>query len=339
MDFKKKVIGVLLTGTVLLLLVNVIMEFLNKKPEEEIVKGKTVNQLDSIFVSTLHDFGIEDDWITKRNINSKDNDSLNYNFRVKIPSSVSIPVILSRLNKDIDDPFIKITSAERKNFGSTDIQIYSNKVLKLYGSLILDDKIKRERSAISFIVDRTQVMDSTELKRILRMPFPLAVIFIPSPESKSNLSIVKEYEKDFIVQIDDGIEGPKFELKPDFEKGRLRSAVRAIISAYKNAALFVVNTNSDLFKSPVYNFISDEFKRYEKSLKLKRNIAELKGSSYDELKSRFKFYCENKEEEPNRILIIDANDFISLRDEIEKYRLKGNKFLLVSKMLQIKSMN
>ena len=92
----------------------------------------------------------------------------------------------------------------------------------------------------------------------------------------------------------------------------------------------MIDKNSKLYKSVVFNFISDKFR--ERGIKLvpKSNFINIHADSREELISLFKFYCESGRMKDVNTYYIKGEDFYVLEQELEKYKQSGNKFLRLS---------
>ena len=112
---------------------------------------------------------------------------------------------------------------------------------------------------------------------------------IPSKESAEFVKKHLKLKKEYVVLLNDDIDELKYKLKNDYSEARLKSSIRSIIGSFPNAAFILVDDNSNLFKSSIFNFVANEFE--------KRNIKLIKKSSLLDITDESKNQITNQHSE------------------------------------------
>ena len=327
---KRKLIKYLLASSIALLIVNAALDFIMKPKKEDTIHELSVRQIENVFFKVLDEYGIEEKWITNKKYKSAEENSVKTQYEVKIPADMPVPLIIKDINKVIEKDITAFVSEEKQIFGTTEIRIYTNEVLKLKATLIPDKGIIRNRNDLSFIISDAFDLNQTEFNNYLHIHFPIACTVIPSNEVIVKTDSMKNYTKDFVVLLNDDISESKMKLKPDYPKELLRGSVRNIITSFKNAKAFIVEENSKVFNSPVYNYVRDEFKRCGVTLYPESELIRLQDKEISELFSKFNFYCNDTTGAHQKIFITSLESFQKLQTQIEQFKKKGNKVVPLS---------
>lgn len=333
---KSKFIIYLLAVAIILLVLNIALEIF-KKPKRisSKVSELSAKQIEFVFANVLDDYGVEANWVTKKKFKSPDEDSIKYQFFVKIPTDMPIPHIIKDINKVIANDITGFVSDEKKIFGETEIRIYSNEILKLKATLTPDKQIIRKRNELAFIISDAFTLNEKMFSNFLNVNNPLACTVVPGGDFVAKADSLRNFTKDYVVLMDDEITDPKMKLKSEYQKEILRSSVSKIVSSFKNAAAFIVDERSSLFKSSIYNFIKDDFKRNGIILHPRSEFVELNSEEDSDLFSKFKFYSEDTLGVHQKIFITSFVNFEKLQSSIDRYKKKGNKVIPLSKSFLI----
>lgn len=331
MLIKNKYTNYLLIAAILILVVNAAVDLITKRKKNintELEFSK--RQLDSIFLSVLNDFGIEQEWISYSKIKIANEDSIERKVNVKIPVDLPIPLIIKDFNRKIENDITSFVAEEKHFYGATEIRIYSNEYLKLLVELIPDEKIIRKRNELCFVISDVFDLSENDFNSFLSIPYKLTAAIVPDEEVASKLYKLANYSKEYIVLINDDIEDSQFKLDPKSHKYILKNSIKNIASVFSGAKLFVVDESSDLFKSTTYNFIRDEFKKRNITLIHLSEFIHLTNDDEIELNSKFKFYAEDKSGDNQKIFYMPFDNFIKIKVEFDKMRKKGNKIVPIS---------
>ncbi|MEW6193822.1 MAG: hypothetical protein AB1521_01530 [Bacteroidota bacterium] len=330
MTLKKKFTGYLLIAAITLLFANVIIDLFKKSEKHEIINELTVRQIDSVFNFVLDEYGIDSAWITTKKLKLADEDSVNKQYVVMLPSDLPIPLIIRDINNIIQKDITGFVSEEKKIFGTTEVRIYTNELLKLQATLVTDPNTIRNRNNFSFIISDAFDLSETDYNQFLQLPYTLSAAVVPGQAAIVKADSLEKYSKEFVVLINDDITETKFKLQVDYQKELLKRSVNSIVAGLQKGALFTIDEKSKLFNSTVYNYVRDEFKRKGKVVVPLSEFILLDQGDNNELISKFRFYRDDKTESQQKIFFTSFDGFNVLRGELEKARKKGSKVIPLS---------
>ena len=328
---KQKIIKYLLAAAVLLLVINIAIESLKKPKKEIAVHELSVVQIETVFFTVLDEYGIATKWITRKKYKSAEYDSVKTEYTVKIPADMPVPLIIKDINKVIEKDITGFVSEEKKIFGTTEIRIYTNEVLKLKATLIPNKEIIRKRNELSFVINDVFDLNEKRFNNFLSVHHPISCTVVPGHDLVIKADSLKDYTKEYAVLLNNEINDPKMKLKSDYQKVILRGSMQNIISGFRDAKAYIIEENSTLYNSPIYNYVRDEFNRQSIYLYPRSELIELNAQEDSELISKFRFYCEDTTGVHQKIFFSSFDNFLKIQNEIEKIKKKGNKIIPLSK--------
>ena len=332
-NLKTKIIKFLIAAAVVLLIVNVALNYKKKPPKREPVNERSVHQIENVFFKVLDDYGIEKDWISTKKVKPAEEDSIRVQYFVKLPTDVPVPLIIKDINKVIEKDITAFVSEEKKIFGTTEVRIYTNEILKLKATLIPDKESIRKRNELSFIISDALDLSDANYKKFLSVYFPATALVTPGLDVQTKIDTLKNYLKEYAVYLNDDIKDSELKLNPGFQKQILRGSIGNIISDFKEAKLYVVDERSKVFRSPIYGFVRDEFKRQGIILHPKSEFINLETKEDSVLVSKFRSYCNDSTGTRQKVFILKFEDFQKIFGEIERLKKKGNKIVPLSNSL------
>ncbi|MEW6507507.1 MAG: hypothetical protein AB1432_07160 [Bacteroidota bacterium] len=337
MSFKKSFTKYLFGITIFLLVVNIVIEFVARpgksgKSGDAYARELTTRQIDSIFVEVLNQYGIESRWISTKPDKIKDEDSLKKQFTVYLPADLPIPLIIRDVNKVIENDITGFVSEEKKNFGTTEIRIYTNELLKLKATLISDPQTIRERNNLTFIITDAINLRQSDFFKFLSLPYSLCLTVIPSEAGSLQVDSLEKYSKEYIVLLNNEMTEKKYKLESRDQKTLIRNSISNILKDFKEAKLLTVDESSRLFNSVIYNFVRDEFLKKNKELVPLSRFILLDANNDNELISKFKFHCMDGSSGTQKTFLITYQNFLVIRNELELFRKKGHKILPISEI-------
>jgi len=350
MQIKKKITKYLIASAILLLIINVALDFFTKRKRVENNEQEfTCRQLDSIFYDVLNDFGIESEWITSVKVKIADEDSIEKKIVVKLPADLPIPLIIRDFHKKIENDITSFVSEEKKFYGATEIRIYSNEYLKQFIQLVPDNQIIRKRNELCFIISNAFDLNEKDFNSFLSIPYPFSTEVIPEEDLIMKANELKNYSKEFIVLLNDDVADMPFKLNPKSHKYILKNSVKNIAAAFPNAQLFVIDESSELYNSTTFNFIRDEFKKRKINLINLSEFIHLNSEDENELISKFRFHAEDKSGSDKikstdqstqlnqKIFYLSYENFLKIKNEFDRMRKKGNKIIPLSATYLVKN--
>ena len=326
---KRKIINYLISIAVILLIINTALELVVKPKKEKAVSELSRNQIEKVFFSVLDNYGIEKNWIIDKKHKSSEEDSVKTEYEVKLPRDIPIPVLIKDVNKIIQKDIAGLVSEEKKVNGKTEIRIYTNEILKLKAVLLPDTSIKRNRCDLAFIINDAFDLGSKKFNGFLNTRFPLTCAVIPSFQAVAKADSLKQYLKNYVVLLNDDLSESKMKLVPEFQKEMLKASMKTINTSFAGASGYLIDENSALFNSSIYNFVFNEFKKMRISLIPQSEFIILNPDDETDLHTRFRSYCEDISK--TKIFFIKYDNFLKILPDLEFYHKKGNNVIALSK--------
>lgn len=323
----KNITTVLLIVVITLLFINIIINKLINTDEppqnREEISGIMI---DSLFRSALYNYGIQKDWIKKKNIRKLSGDSLYATYNIIVPKDVPIHLLQLEVQDLLLDYNAEIKSEEKSKEKKVLLLINSDNQLKLAAEFSYNNEIRREYGAISFLVNDITPDDIEKYNELLRTPELFYAVLIPESKSKSLLNDLNKFERRFAILLDDNIIEFDYKLSPSISEERTLLSLKNIISSFYSAAFFIVDVNSDLFESKNYTLIKEALK--------KRNIKIVESDRFDWLKinslnpeSSFGDFIKRVSKVDEKVILITAEDFLLISKLIPEYRKIGYRFI------------
>ncbi len=326
-SFYKNIALILFGTVVLLLIVNILVSKYVDKDEQpkhrEVLSGI---EIDKIFHTALANYGFSTNWIIKKKIKSISGDSLYSTYNVNVPNDVSIHSLLLELKNLFWEDDVEIDAEELANPKRTLVRLISDQKLKLAAELTNSDKIKREFGTIAFLVNDLPLQNEEVLKSFLITPELFYAVLTPRDEAKKRLSQIAKANKRYALLLDDNITELNFKLSSSYSDDKIKKSIREIVGTFYNAAFFIIDDRSDLFESEKYPLIKSEL--------LKRGIVLVPKSRFEFLTSskvntgdKFQDFMLTVKKSDEKILMVNAQDFLIISSLIPAYRKIGYKFI------------
>lgn len=323
---KKRVIYSLVIVAVILLLINIIVEFIST-PEVIIVNNEIkTSQIEEIFISSLWTHGILEQWISAKVIDNAKYDSLKQVYYVDIPKDLQVVSVISGLSENFAGKPVKLVTEERVNHSNSTVKIYSNGVLKLEAFINQSDKIRREFSEITMIVKSGGSLDEEQQEKLKKVKISYTLLYTPTEDLLNEMDLIKKYSSSIAVLISNDIDDDKYEMEADANKSKLSRNVVNLISDYGRNRAYILDEQAEIYSSVAFPYVRDEFNKRGIELKRLSDFVDLRGKPLGQVKSILKFHCDNGKGKQRRFLIVGLDDFFGLQQDIEKYRKLGNKF-------------
>ncbi|MGD8778111.1 MAG: hypothetical protein PVH88_04030 [Ignavibacteria bacterium] len=319
---KIKILIVLLTLNLSLLLGNIIVEYVSKEKTTRLQKTSNI-EIESLLLKELLENGIKKDWI-KQKKSKRENEFYN----VTVPRDLSITSLLRNLNQTLQGNDLKFSTVEFEENGKTKFEIFENNKRKTLYYFFYDDSLKRESSSISFLIN---IADNEELSdRFYNAVVPLTFLIRPSENSDSLLTKISNSSYNYFVLLDDNIEEEKYCLDLTFSKIRLKAVIEDICKSFGECSLFVLDRNSKLARSSVFNFIENEFRKRRKKIIYLDEFKKITGSEII-IKSEFNYYVNNRSRQHKILMTTDV--FNALKNDIQKSLKRGDRYFSMKEII------
>ncbi len=324
---KNNVIQLLLVLVVLLLAVNIIIEKTLKpvsSTEDKTLPSSVINER---FLASLNNYNLDSSWIAQKSVKQNDNDSLKFSYKVSVPADLPISLLIREVQNQFDTSEVNIESTEFRKDNSTELNISSGGHIKLKAVMAYNKEIKRSTDTIGFVLTGIADLNKEDLNSLLLLPEYFAGVLIPSKHSQEMLKILRENQKEAAVLLNDEITELEFKLNTGYSSRRIKNSIVSIIGKFFKAAFFIIDENSDIYNSPHYKLIREEFS--------KRNIILLTWERFTELKniSRENLVSEIHKSK-NNIFKVSADEFLEMPPLLESLRKTGYKFARPSVIIE-----
>ncbi len=323
-----KNIALLLFGVVVILLVVniVITKYVSNDEQPKNREALSGIEIDKSFHSALKNYGFLDSWISRKKIKNISGDSLFSSYSVKIPKDVPIHLLILELKNIFWENDVNLDAEEITAGKKTLLQISADNKLKLAAEFYYDEKIIRLFGTVSFLVNDLPLQDEEQLNNVLNIPELFYTVVTPKEESKKRLSQVSKAGKRYALLLDDNITELNFKLSSSYSDDKIKKSIKEIVGTFYNAAFFIIDDRSDLFESKKYPLIQSEL--------LKRGIKMIKSSKLETLTSsrinaedKFQDFMLTVQKNDEKVLMVSANDYLTISTLIPSYRKIGYKFI------------
>ena len=333
LSFDRKTAALVLFGAaVVLLIANLVTGIIMDSSDIQTGKEEISNsEIDSLFLFSLHSFGISNDWI--KEVKSKKDNKF---YRVKVPADLSIPVILVEINSNFRGTDVKIISEEENFSGSTETKIYVGRQIRLKSEFKYDNEIHRSAGTLSFVLKDYELSGSKD-SLILGIPEPFSPLLLPSMRNFDISKFILEKKKTFSILLNDDISEIKYKLRSDYSEDRIKTTLFTIIHDFPGACFFVVDDNSDLYNSAAFKIIHKELKKRNIKLLKLGNLSNIEYENDVQMKNDFDNIMKNMVDGESRIIVINYEGFEELIPEIKRFRKVGYKIVHPSQLVQKES--
>ena len=331
--FRKNLLISLFVISIVLILLQILFSINNSDSQlnNEIV---SVPEIRDRFLNILYDSGIEESLIKELETKEKFFGEEISNFKIRVPSDLSIPEILLSIYQSFRKDSLQISSVELKKGGKSILKLHSNDITILKAEFEYSKKAFRDRGSIAFILKNTNPADAS-IAKLIESPIKLNFLLRPDITYLQHLNFIKENGKQFSVLIDDEITEQKYKLGPGFSQNRIVTVLKTLVTDFYSAAFFVIDDQSEFYNSANREIFTNELKK--RGIKI-FEISDFVHLQMDEqLINSFNEIIENLKSDDGILFLVDEETFSSLDSEIEKYRKKGYK--IVNSSLLIDRLN
>jgi hypothetical protein len=323
-----KKIALVLFGIVFILLIsNIVVKKINEKGEPPKNRDPLSGiEIDKIFHEALKNYGLSDVWISKRKIKNLSDDSLYSTYNIKVPKNLPIPLLILEMQDLFWNDDVDIKAEEFTPDNKTLIKLSSQNHLKLAAEFSYDDKIIREYGTLSFVVYIFPSNEDSKIKELLETPELFYIVLPPAESSKKLLNTLNKSGKRYAILLDDNINELNYKIAGSYSEDRLKRSIREIVGTFANAVFFIIDDRSDLFESAKYKFIEDEFRKRNIKIFSKSKFVSLDANN-NNADRKFQDFMLTVQKKDEKVLLVSAEEFLSIVELIPSYRKIGYKFI------------
>jgi len=327
--FKKNFLVALIIIAVILLTANIILtrNWSDSGNNEIAVYEKELSQR---FINILNEFGIEEKLIKEtKSVDKRSKRELS-SFKVQIPKDLSIPEILHELYQSFRKDSLTINSVEKIKGGKSYLTLKLGTSTLLQAEFDYSRNYSRNSGSIAFILyDVDPGNPSTT--QLIESPTKLNFLIRPDLKHLQYLEFITKNLQQYSVLIDDDISEQKYQLGSSFSEHRIVTVVKTLVTDYQKAVCFIVDDNSDFYKSANYETLKREL--------AKRNIKLFKTSDFESLNfdetilPTFDEKIESLDTGESIIFLLSEESYLALNPEINRYKKKGYRVIISSLIL------
>ena len=327
--FKKNLLVVLITVAVILLAANILLQSNQSGSRNEAV---TVDEkeLSQRYNNILSEFGIENRLIKETKSVDKRSKREILNFKILVPKDLSIPEILQEIYQSFRKDSLTLISVEKIKGGKSTLTLKIGAATLLQAEFDYAKNYSRDRGFIAFILyDVDPVNQTTTL--LIESPTKLNFLIRPDTKYIQYLEFITKNSQQFSVLIDGEISEQKYQLGPSFSEQRIVNVVKTLVTVYQKAVCFIVDENSDLYKSANYKIVKREFSK--RNIKL-FNTSHFVNLNFDEtILLAFDEKLESLAMGESIIFLVSEESYLALNPKIKKYKKKGYRVTASSLLL------
>lgn len=329
LKFKKNLLLTLFFTALILVAANIFFksDLTSFNSDEDIVNSEEISKK---FKNILHEFAIEEKLIKEILQTDKHSGRKISNFRIQVPKDLTIPEILQDVFNTFRKDSLIIKSFEKVKGNKTILELKQGNSLVLKSEFEYSKNYSRNKGYISFIIYDVDLSNQTTG---LLIESPGRLNFLIRPESKNlqYLEFIRNNGQQFSVLIDDDISEQKFKLGPSFSEKRIVTVIKTLVTDYRNAVCFIIDDNSDFYKSANYEILKRELSK--RNIKLFRTT-DFVNLNFDE-RSQILFGDELDalESGGSIIFLLSQDAYLTLDSAIKKYKKKGFRVVTSSLLL------
>ena len=327
--FKKNLLVALIIIAVILLAANILLQSdLSESGNDKVIVDKT--ELSKKFRNILTEFVIEDKLIKETKSVDKRSSHKISNFKIQVPKDLSIPEILLAIYQSFRKDSLTLNSIEKIRGGKSTLTLKRSNSTILQAEFVYAKDYSRDMGFIAFILyDVDHGNPSTTM--LIESPTKLNFLIRPETKQLQNLEFISKNSQQYSVLIDDDISEQKYQLGSSFSEHRIVTVVKTLVTDYQKAVCFIVDDNSDFYKSANYEILKREF--------AKRNIKLFRTSDFESLifdetiLPTFDEKIESLETGESIIFLLSEESYLALNPEINRYKKKGYRIITSSLIL------
>ncbi len=283
--------------------------------------------IDSIFVSTLHEFSLSSNNIKKRKSPYKKLDSLKFSYTITLPSDLPVVSILYYLKQNFKDNEIEIFCREKKLNADSEIEIKAGNNIKLFAELVISKTEFREFGSFSICLTGFENLEYEKKKTLILNADPYTFILSPSQKSADVVKEISAANKRFILLLNDDSVDDNFQLKTNFSKQRLLISIKNIAANFRNNSNLLIDSNSELYRSLNSLYIEKEFRKRGFKINAMNNFHRLDLMSDDQMMNSFYERIQSLGKSDSVVFVVKGELYSNLLETISKFKKRGFRYM------------
>lgn len=294
--------------------------------------GNVVNseEINRRFKNILDEFAIEEKLIKEKLQTDKHSGRKISSFRIQVPKDLTIPEILQEVSNTFKKDNLTIKSFEKVKSNKTNLELKHGNSIVLNSEFEYSKNYSRNKGYISFIIYDVDPSNQTTAS-LIESPVRLNFLIRPESQNLQYLEFIRNNGQQFSVLIDNDINEQKYKLGPSFSEKRVVTVIKTLVTDYRNAVCFIIDDNSDFYKSANYEILRRELSK--RNIKLFRTTDFVKLNSDERSQILFGDELDTLENGGSIIFLLSQDAYLTLDSAIKKYKKKGYRVVTSSLLL------
>ena len=310
-----------------LLIASIAVNKIVKKHYTPVEKAVSAYKINKVFSQAISNYSIIESWIKEEKKYKRDDDSLLFKYKVDVPKDLPIALLVNEISDSLGNSAVKINSMETKIGGETLMRIYSGDNLKLQATFNYNEKIERNSAGIGIVVDQANGFDKEEFQKLLESPERFCFLLIASKATSALQKEILQGQKEFAILISDNNTDLDYKINKNYSINRINNSIKAISSDFSNAAFFVIDNRSGLYKSSNMSYIINELEKRKIMLFRFSDFYYLEDASEVDTRKNFKNFIIKNTKDNKKILLLSPGQYFTVKDQLVALRKKGYKFM------------
>ena len=190
-----------------------------------------------------------------------------------------------------------------------------------------DSDIRRDGGIIGMIITGLENLSESKIAKIIMAPEIFIAALVPSKKTAELADSLISNRKQYDVLINDNIKEMNFKLNEHFPEDRLGNALRAIIGAFPDAQIYIIDDNSNLYSSKAYSFIKKELAKRNIEIVLESSIAHLRSGSDQQIENSFRSIAHQSDGGKQIFMEVPADYYFTIKPDVSALIKIGYKFI------------
>jgi hypothetical protein len=312
----KLIIKVLFTAAVILLISNLLLDKFYGSKQSDAAEVSLI-EADSVFLQTVRNFGIEDEWISKKGDN----------YSVKVPADVPSELMILDISHSFNNRNISVSSKEIVKGSKTLMKLHSDDQDVLSVEFIYDKTKRRRISSLSFILLKSERLNEKETAELLELTDHYSIALVPSRKNRSIAAMLSQKGKEFALLLNDDINELEYKLNDKFSDRKLIITIQTITAHFQGAVYFILDDITEIYSPRVNEILMKELDKRKIRYKSLKEFTQIK-----DIYSPGDFFTLVSTP-GDHVFMIDASDFLKYKESLTSLRKRGIKVANLSAMV------
>jgi hypothetical protein len=302
----KKILKVLFALVILLLISELVIEKLySTDSDHTTVINK--EEADSVFLKILDNFGIEQQWITKKG----------NNYIIKIPADVPSEIIMLDLSEYFRGRDLSLQAQEIVRNTKSFMTLVSDETVVLSAEFIYDKKISRNLSTLSFVILNAENLSETDINELTNLTDNFTIALVPSKKNRALAELLFKKGKDYSVLINSSINELEYKIDDKFSDKKIKITFQTITSHFPKAGYFILDDLPTVYSGRVATLLDQELTKRKIRYRFLNNYKKI-----EEITSASRF-LSLIDHPGDKVFVMEASDFLKYKQGLSSLRKKG----------------